>query len=371
MKDRNIAELAFQQNHFQSPDWQFASLWNKIEGIIPADYKEKLDNFINNIDKNAKLEDNETVYISPISELPSYKLKNYIEENKLNINTARKIEKLDTIVISESFLRKNYLNIKKYDYNKGKWITDSETFLIFPISTIVDNPNFKKYIPKAENYYYDITYITRKVKATHYIVEINEFKSWIKQNSSFREILTHKDTETINGYKLEQTHGNKKVCDALDFVLNLLDNIEKHNIKIVLDNSLQEDINKGLVVDYETFETLYGMLRSSDMDSWEVAKEIIANCEFEASKPYLIFLYYTFAELRKRTLNKNHMFVRNALHKFYDGPMSGRDQSISIDRLIVKLGERCPQYLQQQMPCLVYHMNSLAGKTIIKEITLA
>jgi hypothetical protein len=200
---------------------------------------------------------------------------------------------------------------------------------------------------------------------------MNEFKKWIKQNPLFKEILTHKDTETIDGYRIEQSHGNKKVCDALDFVLNLLDNIEKHNIKVVLDNSLQEDINKGLVVDYETFETLYGMLRSSDMDSWEVAKEIIANCEFESSKPYLIFLYYTFPELRKRTMNKNHMFVRNALHKFYDGPMSGRDQSISLDRLIVKLGERCPQYLQQQMPCLVYHMNSLAGKTVIKEITLA
>ena len=50
MKDRNIAELTFRQNHFQSPDWRFASLWNKIEGIIPADYKEKLDNFINNIE---------------------------------------------------------------------------------------------------------------------------------------------------------------------------------------------------------------------------------------------------------------------------------------------------------------------------------
>ncbi len=34
-------------------------------------------------------------------------------------------------------------------------------------------------------------------------------------------------------------------------------------------------------------------------------------------------------------------------------------------------GERCPQYLQQQMPCLVYHMNSLAKKTIVKEIILA
>ena len=368
MKDRNTVELRLSTNY--QAVTKFSTAYNKV-GIIPADYKEKLDNFINNIDKTAKLEDNETVYVSPISELPSYKLKNYIEENKLNITTARKPEKLDTIVISESFLRKNYLDIKRYDYNKKNWVVSSQEFITFPISTIINNPNFKKYIPNKENYYSDITLITRKVKATHYIVEMDEFKKWIKQNPLFKEILTHKDTETIDGYRIEQSHGNKKVCDALDFVLNLLDNIEKHNIKVVLDNSLQEDINKGLVVDYETFETLYGMLKSSDMDSWEVAKEIIANCEFESSKPYLIFLYYTFPELRKRTMNKNHMFVRNALHKFYDGPMSGRDQSLSIDSLIFKLGKYCPQYLQQQMPCLVYHMNSLAGTTIIKEIILA
>jgi hypothetical protein len=371
MKDRNTVGLRFQQSHYQSPTHHFSTAWNKLGGVIPADYKERLDNFINNIDKTAKLEDNETVYVSPISELPSYKLKNYIEENKLNITTARKLEKLDTIVISESYLRKNYLNIKRYDHNKRNWVSSSQEFLIFPISSIIDNPNFKKYIPKANNTWDDITYITRKVKATHYIVEMDEFKKWIKHNSSFKEILTHKDTEIIDGYRLDQEHGNKKACEALDFVLNLLDNTEKHNIKIVLDDSLQEDINKGLVVDYETFETLYGMLRSSDMDSWEVAKEIIANCEFESSKPYLIFLYYTFPELRKRTMNKNHMFVRNALHKFYDGPMSGRDQSLSIDSLIFKLGKYCPQYLQQQMPCLVYHMNSLAGGTIVKEIILA
>jgi len=368
MKDRNTVELRLNTNY--QAVTKFSTAYNKV-GIIPADYKERLNNFINNIDKTTKLEDNETVYVSPISELPSYKLKNYIEENKLNITTARKLEKLDTIVISESFLRKNYLNIQRYDYNKKNWGVSSQEFITFPISTIINNPNFKKYIPNKESYYSDITLITRKVKATHYIVEMDEFKKWIKQNPSFKEILTHKDTETIDGYRIEQSHGNKKVYDTLDFVLNLLDNIEKHNIKIVLDDSLQEDINKGLVVDYETFETLYGMLRSSDIDSWEVAKEIIANCEFEASKPYLIFLYYTFAELRKRSINKNHMFVRNALHKFYDGPMSGRDQSLSIDSLIFKLGKHCPQYLQQQMPCLVHHMNSLAGGTIIKEIILA
>jgi hypothetical protein len=367
MKDRNTVELRFHHQH--SGGYKFSTNYNKLGGILPADYKERLDNFINNIDKTAKLEDNETVYISPISELPSYKLKNYIEENKLNIITARKPEKLDTIVISESFLKKHYLNIKRHS-SKG-WVNTSQEFITFPTLTIINNPNFKKYIPTSTSYYHDITLITRKVKATHYVVGMDKFKEWIAIDSLFKTILTHKDTEIIDGYKLDQEHGNKKACDAFNFVLNLLDNIEKHNIKVVLDNSLQEDLNKGLVVDYETFETLYGMLRSSDMDSWEVAKEIIANCEFESSKPYLIFLYYTFPELRKRTMNKNHMFVRNALHKFYDGPMSGRDQSLSIDSLIFKLGKYCPQYLQQQMPCLVYHMNSLAGTTIIKEIILA
>jgi hypothetical protein len=31
----------------------------------------------------------------------------------------------------------------------------------------------------------------------------------------------------------------------------------------------------------------------------------------------------------------------------------------------------CPQYLEQQMPCFVHHLNALAGKTIVKEVILA
>ena len=107
------------------------------------------------------------------------------------------------------------------------------------------------------------------------------------------------------------------------------------------------------------------------MDSWEVAKEIIANSEFESSKPYLIFLYYVFPELRKRSMNKNHMFVRNALYQFYEGPTSGRIQTIDLDDLLSNLGKKCPQYLPQQMPCFVHHLNALAGKTLIKEVILA
>lgn len=369
MKDRNTVELRF--FHDRRMGYHFNTSYNKTAGIIPAEYKDKLATFINTLDKNIKLEDNETVYVTPLSELPSYKLKNYIQENKLNITTARKLEKLDTIIISDSFIRKGYIDLKRWDYNIKNWVTNSEQFLTFPVDLILKDPKFKKYIPTEKNYWNDITLITRKVKATHYTVKVSEFKKWIAQDLHFKTILDSKDAEIVDGYAIEQGHGNKKICDALPFLLNLLDNVEKYNIKVVLDDSLQEDINKGLVVDYETFETLYGMLKSSDMDSWEVAKEIIANSEFESSKPYLIFLYYVFPELRKRTMNKNHMFVRNALYKFYDGPTSGRVQTMDLDDLLSSLGKKCPQYLPQQMPCFVHHLNALAGKTIIKEIVLA
>jgi hypothetical protein len=63
---------------------------------------------------------------------------------------------------------------------------------------------------------------------------------------------------------------------------------EKHNLKVVFDSNVNEDINKGLIIDFDIFQNLYGMLKSTDTGNWEVAKEIIANCEFEASKPYII-----------------------------------------------------------------------------------
>ena len=116
MKDRNTVELRFNQAYHQSSTWGFGTAYNRVRGIIPIDYKEKLDNFINNIDKTAKLEDNETVYVSPISELPSYKLKNYIQENKFNITTARKFDKLDTIIISGTDSSEKIDGIKQITY---------------------------------------------------------------------------------------------------------------------------------------------------------------------------------------------------------------------------------------------------------------
>ena len=64
--------------------------WSETAGFLTEEiilkYKELCEK-----SKNNKLTDNSVIYQSPISNYPVYKLKNYIQENKLNIKKARKL----------------------------------------------------------------------------------------------------------------------------------------------------------------------------------------------------------------------------------------------------------------------------------------
>jgi hypothetical protein len=100
-----------------------------------------------------------------------------------------------------------------------------------------------------------------------------------------------------------------------------------------------------------------------------MAQEIIANCEFETSKAYIVFLYNVFPELRKSTQNKNYKIVQKSLDgsKLNIG-LSTRYGIPPFDRLMSFFGEKCPQLLPDMMPCLVHHLNIISKTNLIKEI---
>ena len=322
--------------------------------IIPQKTKEILQNLFQE-SKNNKIKNNSTLWLTSLSELPNYKLKNYIKENKLNISTARKFSQLDNVIISDSFIEREYLT-SNYD-----------EYIIFnsPIAKniILENLTFNSYKdPKNlldPNFYLFIT--------------SENYNSIIQIHPDFKAVLEDKATKIIKGYALKRRHGSVKAYDKFDFLIDLIDNIKKYNIKVVLDSSLQEDINKGLTIDYDVFETLYGMLKNNDMGSWELAKEIISNNEYESSKPYLIFLYCVFPELRKSSMNNNYTFFRKNLNKIYVEKLFPKQYSklnFPIEKLIPALVNVYPQYSIEFSKCLVYHLNQLSEKTIIKDITL-
>ena len=142
----NISKLTFdtsKHKHFRINGWE------KVAGIIPESYKQRY-LALYEANKDNKIENKTTVYSTPLSELPSYKLKNYIEENKLNIKTARKFDKLDAVIISDIFIRDNYTDLKQYNWdskaNKSYYTPKPpDNVYLIPAEFITGNSKFLKY----------------------------------------------------------------------------------------------------------------------------------------------------------------------------------------------------------------------------------
>jgi len=288
----NISELTFNNKHFRTNGWQ------KVAGIIPESYRQQY-LALYEINKDNKIKNKTTVYSTPLSELPSYKLKNYIDENKLNIKTARKFDKLDAIIISDNFIRDNYLDLKTYVWdsktNKSYYTPKlPDNIYLIPADFIIGNSKFLKYRNQTTSYGQsnDIIKDRKGDLYTHYIILEKDLNNLIQLDSNFEIIKQH---PPITGHVITNHHGNTKACKNIDFFLNLIDNIKKYNLKVIFDTSVNNEINQGIVVDFDIYQNLYNMLNSSDAENWEMAREIAANCEYETSKPYLMYLYCSFS----------------------------------------------------------------------------
>jgi hypothetical protein len=362
----NIANLTFNNKQLCINGWE------KVAGIIPESYKQQYLTLCEK-SKDNKIENKTTVYSTPLSELPPYKLKNHIEENKLNIKTARKFDKLDAVIISDNFIRDNFLDLKKYVWdskaNKSYYTPKPpDNFYLIPADFITDNSKFLKYRNQTTSYGQsnDILVNRKKEPFTHYVILEKDLNTCIQFDSNFETIKQH---PLISGHIITNHHGNTKACKNIDFFLNLIDNIEKYNLKVIFDTSVNNEINQGVVIDFDMYQTLYNMLNSADVENWEMAREITANCEYDTSKPYLMHLYCSFSQLRKSNGSANYQFLKKKLDKEVKLSNYGRTGGPSFTAITKHLVTQYPTYNQIFLDCFKYQVNTFIGKDVIKEIT--
>jgi len=323
--------------------------YTKVIDIIPKDLYPKYETLYQKY-KDNKLKSNTTVYLTPLSSFPSYKLKNYIEENKLNIKTARKTEKLDTLIINDTFIKEAYFSE----------ILNEKAKKYYEIPYDVIAKDFSSSIDK-DNAYYNI------LKTPSFIISEESLTEAIKYNKAFSVLLNYPST---TGELLTQSHGNKSACDHLEFFYKMFDLIEKNNLDVVFDDNINNETNKDTIVDLEMFQTLYGMLASTDKSNWIIAREIIANCDFETSKPYVLFLVNVFNFLKIKGDNKNYHLIHKHLRI-----LGGKNKityllykDASYEGFIQQIINMFPEYKQIMCDCLTTHLNHLFKTSIIKAI---
>jgi len=289
------------------------------------------------------LKTNTKVYSTQLSQLPSFKLKNYIEENKLSISFGRKWRELDTVVIGNNFIEEMYQ------------IKNALTNQYYPIPTAVLKKNFNKYMPNGSNW--------DKVDEEYVLIKSDDLEKAISHNSDFSSLK--RGYQPIVGSVIHNSHGNSKAFSQYEFFMGLPQNIRDWELEVVYDDLLGNEVNKGMTLDIDVFSNLLTMIDSEDRDNISMVKEIMANSEYETSEPYLSYIFNVHPKLKVVNGNDNYKFLIKKLDKFKIG---SRYDRCTINEIIVGLTKIAPQYSETYAQCLKVHLNHLMGGEVIKEI---
>jgi len=283
--------------------------------------------------KNNKLQNNSTVYFSSLSSLPRYKYNNYITENKLNIKKVRNKDKINSLIISNSLINEYYIktnNISKY-------------YIVPPSMLKLSKQTIQK--------------ITAFLVEEELIEEVKPVSP-----SLYANLIT---CDSFEGYLIREVWGQTSAINNLTIFKELINNHDSASYNIVFDESINNDINKDLVLDDDTFQTLYNMLDSTNKENWSLAQEMIANCDIESSAPYILFLIWKFNYLKKHNNNLNYKFLLKSLAKY--GLIT---HELRIEKFIAKTIEIHPEYKQALFNCFKMYINIVNNKNIIQEINV-
>lgn len=322
-----------------SPTYYYDTKISKLN-IIDNNIKTKYDQLYEQNKNNDEIKPNKTVYSTQLALLPAYKLKSHNDDNKLNITKVRKLDKADYVLVNHALIQDLFFkNFSTYYLVPGKFLSPYQK---------TSNHNSNNLIEVNSTYIVkdDIIEHVKDIDITFYN-KIKEFPSF-------------------TGNFMSNDRGNNKAASTYDFFIKLINESNKYSYKIIFDENLNNSINQSIVIGDELFESICNMLKSTDSDNWEMAKEIVANSEFESSKPYILFLLWKFDNFRKTNNNKNFEFVIKSLKSYKHIYIE-----YALEKFLIKVFKINPEYKQILFDCLKIHINSMVDKDIINGIVVS
>lgn len=217
-----------------------------------------------------------TIYTGNLSSIPRFKLKEYINENKLK-RTSRQ-EYCDSIIIDKNFITSTLKTLKNAE--KHEIIKDNSN---------IENFNLLKKILKQSNRHQ--SYELNIPEQTWVLIygNYNSGSNGILQNSSSDQDVV----KYIKNSNIEELYYLSLYRDKnLENVIQLLDFLKANpNINVIFDEFLLEKLNEeGLDIDDDYLETLENMFSSNQNDSIKLAIEMLSNIKLSETNALTIAL---------------------------------------------------------------------------------
>jgi hypothetical protein len=293
----------------------------------------KFDQLIPQI-KPVGMADGELTYFSPLCKIPRYKIDNFISENKLNIPKTYTLKLADKLILDRKTTAR-LLNPHKYI----KYIKVPVGYLYEKGLSITDNSDYhnEKRIPL-----HDIKheYVLFRDGSKHPDINFNQF---------FRV-----DVIIVDAASLEKEY---------NFLFDLCNNLDKCKFIIGEDDEILKQTNKELILDEDIYNSLRDMLNSRSYENHKIAKELIANCDFEKSKIYLLLLLHEF----NRSLFGGQKTPNYAvfLDKFKSWKLTSKKNWFDYGLHLLK---QFPDHKQVIKKFLVVWFNKLADQEVLTDM---
>ena len=271
-----ITTVAFNEYHNHTPkgsttgiSFRPTSYWGYEDYFINEDDSKKLINALKIIKdtKSETIKKDSVVYASRASEIPRFKLKEYIKDN--NLKKTSRSDRADVIIIN-----KGYYNdmIKKFNIGIHNFV--NEDYLTCNAQVIFKN---------AYNNEDSSINIFSNSKDKHNVVYVdaNRMKSvdWKKLESKQPGCKDYYENNihTTEGI-IFQTYRENKLVELATLISNQSNNIINGKVKFVFDEELFVELNKeGIELDDEYLQTLRDMLFSKDESNVKLGFEMMSN----------------------------------------------------------------------------------------------
>jgi len=336
----------------------YISNWKKNESLMYLLDQSILTKYksLYELNKDNSLTPNSIIHFSKLTKLPQYKLKEYINSNKLNIAKSRNIKGANTVVISSELINE-YFNETKYKTVK-EYYKISKDFYEKNIESLVSNrhrtSHLSEMIDDADNISYLL--IDKKLLLNH-----------TPNSPSISQIISQiTQFDTIKGIEILNEWGYQKAFENCDLFIDIVNNYEKYNFNIVFDEKINETINEDMTMDIDIFSNIIDMLSSDDQSNIKLAKEIVSNLDPISAKPYVLLLLHLFPDFRRIDNNPNFKYLLKSVTKEkYTYTYN------STPTFLATILNTYPEYKQQMFEGLGEFINKKNNKNIITEIKVS
>jgi hypothetical protein len=304
------------------------TFYNYSSYILKDDLIDPYNKIKDNI-KPVGIADKETTYFSPLCKIPRYKIDDFINENKLTVPKTYTFNLAHKIILNKTNTL-NLLNPNKANKRRYK----------VPVSDILTSFNIKQRHHKN-------VHITKDIE---YVLVPENLQAPI-DFSSYPVI----EIGIVDTNILEKEYR---------FLFDLYKAMDQYKFIIGEDDEVLKQTNKELVIDDDIYQSLRDMLSSRDYKNHQIARELIANCEYEQSRIYLLLLLHEF----NRSLYGGQKTPNFAvfLDKFKEWRNVGKNENwFNYGIKLMKLYPANKQIIKKFM---IVRFNKLAGQEVLTDM---